>query len=351
MRHRPLLLIPLLVAATVGCGDGVHGDKNTYPGIGGHTWFPLAGTAHEPTPVGAISNLPAIYCSSCHPGGSFKPLPKDPTTWIDCKTCHFAQTLAPDAMAPHVGNVDYAAKRDALPERKAFCMDCHPRGEAYSGLNHARFPIGAGTRHNRACAVCHTTFGAATTNTADANSRSNAVKFGTLTCVTCHMNQAPFVGVFPAPRIDLRHLPPANQTGGVPGGVGLVRDYPAASIAPKDCMRCHDPVALAPSAGAGNLTLRVASHGTRLGHALVGSGRAGPWDGTHGPAGQSVACWTCHGSVPPLFPIPSGPSAADRPWAQDWSVGPPKNACTFTAQTNPSQKSCCTDCHGNNPGN
>ncbi len=325
MRPLPLLL-PLLLAAACGAGKDA-APWNTDPGIAGHTWFPLAGTAHEPTPVGSIASGQAIYCASCHVADAFRKM-------VDCRSCHFAHAWdplapSPDDMAPHTGNAAYVASRDAVPPRTDFCIQCHPQGMAYSALNHTKFPIGAGTKHNRACSVCHLTSGPATTDITITTSRSNAVRYDQLACVACHTNTPPFVGVFPPPDLATRHA--------------LVLDYPA-SPAPRDCMRCHDPTAMAPSAGAGNLVLHVVDHGSRPGP--PGFASAGPWDGKHGNAGSAVRCWSCHGSVPPLFPNAVGPSGTAGPWAQDWSVGPPANACTYPKPAGSSQVSCCTDCHG-----
>ena len=308
MRRAPLLLLAL--AAACGAKEGA-APWNTDPGVAGHTWFPLAGTAHEPTPSGPLNAV--SLCRDCHPGASFKAPP-------DCKTCHFAQSPAPNDMGPHTGNTAYAAA--LATGRTDYCLTCHPQGMAYSAVNHTKFPIGLGSKHNRACSLCHTsTVG-----------RDTAIADGTLNCVTCHRNQLPPPNdtLFPPPSIDARHA--------------LVLDYVAASVTPRDCMRCHDPTAMAPSAGAGNLVLHVSAHGSRGGP--PGFGSAGPWDGRHGNAGAAVRCWSCHGSVPALFPNAVGPSGTAGPWAQDWSVGPPANACTYPKPAGSSQVSCCTDCHG-----
>ena len=325
MRRAPLLL--LVLAAACGAKE-TGGPWNTDPGVAGHTWFPLAGTAHEPTPVGSIASGQAIYCASCHAADAFRKM-------VDCRSCHFAHAWdlsapSPDDMGSHTGNADYVAKRDAVPVRTDFCLACHPQGMAYGAVNHTKFPIGLGTKHNRACSLCHTS----TVN------RATAIADGTLNCVICHRDQLP-------PPNDTLFPPPS-----VPGTTwiderhALVLDYVAASVAPKDCMRCHDPTAMAPSAGAGNLVLHVSAHGSRSGPPTFGS--AGPWDGKHGSSGAPVRCWSCHGSVPPLFPGAVGPSGTAGPWAQDWSVGPPANTCLTPPPSTslPSQRSCCTDCHG-----
>jgi hypothetical protein len=256
--------VPTAVAAALlsfcACGgaSSTQAPWLSYPGMESHTrWLPLMGTAHEPSLTGPVQ------CSSCHPGSSFA------RSQVDCTTCHTAAATDP----LHVSIPE--AARYAQLTGKDKCLACHPTGQAglTDAAHHSFFPVGPGSKHNRACSACHS----------DPLDRKNLAK---LQCVTCHADPAKFPG------FDTKHA--------------RVLDYPANAPSPIWCLRCHD---------SGQVDL-IGAHGRQAGAA----GQGGPGDGNH-----DTHCFQCHTMVPPSAPFNgTGPGLASRPWAQDWK----QSACS-----------------------
>jgi nitrate/TMAO reductase-like tetraheme cytochrome c subunit len=142
-------------------------------------WFPLVGTAHDPTVPGTT-----VSCSGCHTSATF--------STFSCTGCHAQPATDPI----HAGVVaGYAWESGA-------CYSCHRDGSA-GVVDHAPFfPIGAGTSHALACAGCH----------GDPVHRQD---LGTLACASCHGGRSGFAAVHAG-----------------------VEDFPA-SASSADCLRCH----------------------------------------------------------------------------------------------------------------
>jgi len=260
MRTVPIAIAAVALLSVSACGSSqAEAPWLTYPGMEAHSrWLPLMGTAHEPSSSGAVQ------CSGCHPGNSFQ------RSLVDCTTCHLSMgsttpALATDAI--HGGMADYASAKAG--GGAAYCLGCHPQAQATitDGAHHAFFPVGPGTKHNRACSACHS----------DPLDRKNLAK---LQCVTCHSDPTAFPG------FATKHA--------------RVLDYPASNPSPTWCLRCHD---------SGQLDL-IGSHGRQPGAAGLG----GPGDGNH-----DTHCFQCHTMVPPAAPFSgAGAGLPSRPWAQDW---------------------------------
>jgi hypothetical protein len=173
MRRLAILVVAVLCA---GCGNGGVKYANTYPGVAGHHWLPLAGSVHDPSAAGTT-----VTCEGCHNGNSF--------AQFDCVGCHAQAATDP----LHAGVTGYTWT-------SAGCYQCHPDGNG-SMPDHIRFfPIGAGTQHSLACSQCHT----------DATHRTDLTL---LACASCHAAISGF---------STKHA--------------AVKDYDATS---PGCVRCH----------------------------------------------------------------------------------------------------------------
>jgi hypothetical protein len=281
MRNAPLLAAGLL--ALSGCEGLSPTDApwNTYPGWLNHTYMPIAGSAHEPDPT----DLTRVQsCDDCHGGnasGTFTSFRQ-----FDCTGCHggwhargamdsvhAAKAPCPTPLAPPPAA---PAAAQCYAWDSAYCFSCHQKGEALG--SHDKFPVGAGTKHNRTCSACH----------ANPSDRGNVTNAG-IRCFACHSDTA----VYPLPTIADRH-----------GKAGAaVLDYPATfpSASTSDCLRCHADAQLD----------RIAQHGRRR---AANGESAGPGDGNH-----STHCFDCH-----TLEAVAGPPA--KPRAQDWKSATGCNA-------------------------
>ncbi|HEY7726694.1 MAG TPA: hypothetical protein VH880_15275 [Anaeromyxobacteraceae bacterium] len=282
MRTSPYLAAALLSLGGCELLSPVEAPWNTYPGWQNHTSLPLQGSAHEPDPT----DLTRVQgCDDCHGGDASGPFTS--FRQFDCTGCHggwHAKALMdnvhaakPPCPTPPASVPAAPAEAQCYAWRSDYCLSCHQKGEAL--LNHDKFPVGPGTKHNRICSACHV----------NATDRANVTNAG-LRCFACHSDTS----VFPLPTIADRH----RRAGAV------VLDYPVTfpAASTSDCLRCHADAQVD----------RIAQHGRRR---AANGESAGPGDGDH-----STHCFDCHDVVGV-----AGPPAL--PWAQDWKSATGCNKC------------------------
>lgn len=236
MRQIARLLGILSVVLAAGCGGEASGPWLTFPGPEGHArWFPLVGTAHDPT-----APSPSVTCEGCH---------TDPNTFAapQCTTACHAQA-ATDPLHAGVSGYAYAT---------ADCRRCHPDGSVAAPPDHDTrfFPRGSGSDHaGIRCRECHTDLGAP----------RDPARFA---CPSCHAGRPGFTGSHD-PQNGIAILTVYADCPRSSAGTTLSMTSSAS------CLRCH----------ADAQVLRVANH-------------PGGEDTPAGESGhRGAGCVTCHAS-------------------------------------------------------
>jgi hypothetical protein len=242
----------------------------TAPSVDSHAqYFPLTGSVHD-----------GIDCNTCH--GGF-------TTFreFDCVTCHDARPTTPDMI--HTGVVT------AYQHASAACFQCHPTGAGIMADHGRFFPVGAGTKHNLACAQCH------------GSPRADLSK---QQCAACHVANDASLATAHAKSSIGRDYTASAACGGA-----------SATTCPQSCLGCH----------ADGRVQTVSGHpsfdGRRLPH-------------------EGATCLECHDAPlrTDLVASPVPPGTTPTPYAVNFGSDPA--ACSKLAA-----KQGCYHCHTSCPPN